>query len=325
MDNNLENKDNDDKKIDIVSADLLNPFQNVKNDKQVKKDTSVKREINNEINTKEELETETKEEMHNFTRNKFLPNDNENSDFNDFNSDEDENSDYYDDDMDNFYSNFTDDKTKNKKVNKNNSHQTFDEERPDRKSSIIFIIIALVGFGIQFLSGIFVIIGFILCVISFIGSIIMYRHLAKYALLSMIISFILVVASVVMFIIGDKSVDSLINNTKDNMTTAINSKAISFVNAAIVDVYANKTVSCDGDTKSVKYYIKDLIRYIDGYENNILKLDEDNSFVLVDAVSENGNCIFKKYVYLTGENYSFGTIDKPILDKDINSTKPIKK
>ena len=82
-----------------------------------------------------------------------------------------------------------------------------------------------------------------------------------------------------------------------------------------MNVLVNKTISCDSDNTSVKYYLSEL-------DGNISEMyDKTNSFIIINASMDNGVCNYHKYIYLTNGKYTLGTINNPIEDKNIASAK----
>ena len=310
---NEENKElnENNKKIEIVSADLLNPFGNIKqsNLNENKNDIKESKIINNISEISKDKNNDfygnVKEDTSKSTLNENIGNNKENNSK-----------------SDDFYSNFETSKASNNSFSSNNNdviniNKNVTSDLPDRKTSVPFIVTALLGFGLQFLNGYFVIIGFVLCIISFICSIIMYRKLAKYALLSIILSIIFIIVSVLMYILVYKKMDNLLDNSK---ITVFKDEAKSYINAAYMDILKNKTISCDGINTSIKYKLNELKEY---YSSPTFEIDDDNSYVLIEAVMENDNCVFKKYIYIKYKNYTLGTLNNPILEENINSSKVI--
>ena len=50
-----------------------------------------------------------------------------------------------------------------------------------------------------------------------------------------------------------------------------------------------------------------------------------NSYVLIEAVMENDECVLKQYIYITGDNYSLGTIENPVGSLEISTANINKK
>lgn len=304
-------------KIEIVSADLLNPFQTVNNNlPKVDKKEEIK--VEEKVEEKKEVKKEVISTFNSLNKDIVKKENIQNINSNNVSSNDDE---------DNFYSNFGGGNTKNENntIKKMNNSNTFNinnlnDSRPNRKSSVIFIILAIIGFGVEFLDGYFVFVGLGLCVISFIASIIMYRKLAKYALLSMILSFVLTAISIFLMITAYKELNVFKNKVNESL---FKDSAVTYINAAITKkTINNDIVNCEGSNNIIKYSLDELKDY---YEEKNFKLDLYNSYVLIEAVMENDECVLKQYIYITGDNYSLGTIENPVGSLEISTANINKK
>ena len=295
-------------KIEIVSADLLNPFGNVKkiNEESVKKDEKdTSKDIENDFYQAKE------KALNNNINNSVSPTNTISKNIVNIKKDEVSNE-------DDFYGNFKNNSSNSVQNNKEviNIQNNTVNDLPERKSSVIFIVLSIIGFGIEFLNGYFVLVGLGLLIISFIGSIIMYRKLAKYALLSMIISFILIAITIFLIVVSYKEFNKLKNKIDEPF---FRNSASDYINAAKLK-FNHDNVSCDNNT--IKYYLYELSDY---YKENFFKLDEKNSFVLIYANMENDKCVLDQHIYITNDDYSIGTPDNPIGKYDISSVNINKK
>ena len=178
-------------------------------------------------------------------------------------------------------------------------------------SSLVFLIMAIVGTVGIFLNGLFA----ILCVISLIGSIVMITKKAKLSVVSLIVSILGIVVYGVLILIATFAMSNIINSTK---ATAFKDTAHQFITGAYQKVLINKKVSCgENSKKKIKTNLPDL-------ENGGIfspfggTYDANASFIVIEASGTEESCKYKKYIYLTDGTYSIGTETNPVLETEID-------
>ena len=329
---NSNNNTNSDNKTEIVDANLLNPFQANANNNSNSETTNVL-EINNSqidnmgINSDSNINGGVHVQVQ----------DNSNS----FNSD---NSDIVSSSVTEVNNNINPSTPGNDNVNVNNNQinnssvdmtgnsinhsvqpstsvQSVDSNISNtpvsiEKSSLLFLILAIVSIFGFFTNGILTIIGIVLCIISLIGSIIMLKKKAKLSGISVALSAIILIVYILSFVLAFQTVNKYVDQTKASI---FKDYAISFSMGAKQNVLVNKKISCDeGSLKSTREPLPELANggKISPFGGNF---DYNSSYVLVEATEINGRCQYKASIYLTDGKYSIGVPSNPISENDINS------
>ncbi len=187
----------------------------------------------------------------------------------------------------------------------------------EKKSSIIFLVLAIVSVFCFFGKGIVSIVGIVLSVISLIGSIVMIKKKAKLSIASLIISIVVLAIYIFSLVIAFSTVSDYVDQTK---ASVFRSAAYNLAMGAKQNAIFDNSISCD-DTKnkSTRKMLSELSHSytISPFGGNY---DYNKSYVLVEAYKENGVCKYKASIYLTDGTYSLGTSSIPVLDSNIDST-----
>lgn len=185
------------------------------------------------------------------------------------------------------------------------------------QSSIVFLILVIISVICFFGKGIISIIGISFCVISLIGSIIMLKKKAKLSMLSLITSIIVLAVYVFSFVLAFNTIDNYINQTKSSI---FKSTAHSFIMQTYQDILFDEEMDCNKiESKGIKRPLSRLAKggTISPFGGNY---DYNLSYILVQPDKVNGMCKYKMSIYLTDGAYSLGTTSSPIVESDIDNT-----
>ena len=134
------------------------------------------------------------------------------------------------------------------------------------------------------------------------------------------VAFLLSIILCGLYIVGNLLV------TKENDEYLYRTRSIEYVNMARSYIESARgyvklknTIGCKSDsTQQEKIKIKSLESVFDGNSPFKNKIDEENSFVLVQATQVSNNCQISYAIYITDGKYSIGKEDKPLKYEEID-------
>ena len=191
----------------------------------------------------------------------------------------------------------------------NNVNPPISNTNDEKQIGLIFLIISILSMLGFFIRGTFLLLFIAFALIGFIGSIVVIRRKEKFGVPTLIISIISLAIYVLAFIISAREINNMLDNIK---VGKFRENANSFIYDVYQDsVFVNKTVGCEESQE------QSLKKSLDS--NGTIKrspfgnsYDFDTSYVLIEAKDNNGNCEYKRYIYLTDGKYSLGTPSEPV-------------
>ena len=182
---------------------------------------------------------------------------------------------------------------------------------------IILVVLALIGLIGYFFDDMILYAGLAVCLICFILSVISLKSSSLYAKVALTLSFIEIVLYALMLILGFRFIN---NKLVGKEVEAFKNDAKTFITEASDKVDVKNSFRCNGkNTKTIRVYLDEVdnVKKISPLNS---KYNEKESYVLIETLEEERQCVYHYYVFLKDEKYSLGTYAKPVLLESIEKT-----
>lgn len=191
------------------------------------------------------------------------------------------------------------------------------------QNCLVVVLMIIISIGCLFFTGIIQIVGAGICFLSVIGSIFKYQDRVKYSKAVLILSLLVSVSYVFSFVYINKYFRSDVDKVSENK---FKDKAILFINnIRNEEIEKNHKVKCLGKgVRKVNFSLPNIDS--DSYNSPFGgTIDQEKSYILVEAEIKDAVCVYTYSIYLTDGTYELGELYAPILEKSIENGKVSKK